>query len=572
MPLPEPSPAIRDLTAYRVPRHPAPLDLHLDGNEGLSAPADLLACLADADADTVVRRYPSPKGLEAVLAGRLGVAPGRVIATCGGDDALDRCCRALLAPGRRIVLPEPSFEMIRRYATWAGATIASVPWPGGPYPVDAVLEAVDDATTLVSVVTPNNPTGAVATADDLRRLAEGAPHAVLLVDLAYGEFADEDLTAAALALPNAVVFRTLSKAWGLAGLRIGYAAGPARLVDWMRAAGNPYVISGPSLHLAAHRLRTAQPEVDAFVARVRQERAALEALLAAHGFDVEPSQANFVFARSPRAGWVRAACAGLGIGLRGWPGHPELDDALRITCPGDDAAFQRLVDALDTALAPEALLLDVDGVIADVSGSYRQAILDTAASFGVPLTRDDVSEAKAEGDANNDWILTRRLLARAGVDAPLDEVTARFERLYQGTEAVPGLKARERLLLDADTLARWAADRPIAAVTGRPRADAAWFLGHHGVAASFRTAVCMEDGPAKPDPAPVHEALHRLGVARAWMVGDTVDDVRAARAAGVVPVGVVAPGEDRRAVEPVLLAAGAAVVLDHVGQLEELLP
>lgn len=571
MPLPPPSPAIAGIQPYRVPRHGAPLDLYLDGIGGLQPPADLFGRLADADPERLVRQYPDTAPLAARLAERLGIGTDRLLVTSGGDDALDRACRALLAPGRSIVLPEPTFEMIGRYATWTGATQRTIPWPRGPYPVDAVLAAVDATTTAIAVVSPNNPTGAVIDAASLRRLAAGAPDAVLLVDLAYVEFADEDLTDVVLSLPNAIGFRTLSKAWGLAGLRVGYAFGPATLVGWLRAAGNPYTVSGPSVHLACSRLDDGV-EVDAFLDRVKAQRDGLTALLAGLGADALRSQANFVFCRTPHAAWIRDGLAGLGIGVRTWPGHDHLGDAVRINVPGDAAVLARLTASLRTVLAPEAVLLDMDGVLADVSGSYRAAIVQTAAHFGVTVTGEMIRAAKAVGNANNDWILTRRLMADQGVDVPLDQVTAQFEARYQGTAASPGLKATERLLLDAERFAALAARYPIAVVTGRPRADAHAFLDQHGLGHLVTTVVAMEDAPAKPDPAPVQLALTRLGVTRAWMVGDTPDDQRAARAAGVVPLGVVPPGEDPTVSAPVLTAAGAARVLPDVTALLELLP
>jgi len=113
---------------------------------------------------------------------------------------------------------------------------------------------------------------------------------------------------------------------------------------------------------------------------------------------------------------------------------------------------------------------------------------------------------------------------------------------------------------------------PLAVVTGRPRADAEAFLDRAGIAGAVSALVTMEDAPSKPDPAPVRLAMERLGVSRAWMVGDTPDDVRAARAAGVLPLGVIPSGEDAAAWRRVLLAAGAGRVLDGLDELLEVLP
>jgi HAD superfamily hydrolase (TIGR01548 family) len=211
-------------------------------------------------------------------------------------------------------------------------------------------------------------------------------------------------------------------------------------------------------------------------------------------------------------------------------------------------------------------------VLADVSGSYREAITGAAAMYGVTLTPDEIWAAKRRGNANNDWVLTRDLLRARGVDAPLQEVTDRFEALYQGTDEMPGLWANERLMVDREWLVRLAARRPLAIVTGRPRLDCERFLRQHDIADLFQAVVVMQDAPLKPDPAPVYLALRRLGVSRAWMLGDTPDDVRAARGAGVVPLGVVGPGESAEAARATLLNAGAARVLDRVEDLEALLP
>jgi HAD superfamily hydrolase (TIGR01548 family) len=290
------------------------------------------------------------------------------------------------------------------------------------------------------------------------------------------------------------------------------------------------------------------------------------------GLDAQRSQANFVFARSPKADWIRDGMAGLGIGVRGWPEHPSLSDAVRINVPGDLATTTRLHQSLRAVLKPEAILFDVDGVLVDVSTSYRQAILRTAAHFGVKLNPEDIAAAKAKGNANNDWVLTRNLLLERGVEQSMQAVTAVFETLYQGTADAPGLKLSERARFSRVELENLRRHYRLAIVTGRPRQDAVAFLEREGWSDLFETAVVMGETAPKPDPAPVREALSRLGVTAAWMIGDTVDDIVAARKAGVVPIGMLAPGEDPVRGKMVLLRAGAARVIETPGDLEALLP
>ncbi len=325
--------------------------LQLDSNEGPLPPRDLLASLADADPE-LLRRYRDPGELEAALATRFGVAAERVLVTAGADEAIDRACRAFLERGRTLVLPEPTFELFERFAALAGGAVERVAWPSGPFPADAFRKRLDARTAMVAVVSPNNPTGAVATLADVRRLATAAaPDALLLLDHAYVEYADADLTAGVLDLPNVLVVRTFSKAWGLAGCRIGYAIGSSYVVAVLRAAGGPYSVASPSVALALHQLSRGDEALRAHLARVREERAVLTAWLAARGLAPLDSQANFVCVDfGPRAAQVRAGLAALGVLVRDFPLRPGLETALRITLPGDPAQLQRLCGALETVL------------------------------------------------------------------------------------------------------------------------------------------------------------------------------------------------------------------------------
>jgi histidinol-phosphate aminotransferase len=564
-----PAPGLARITAYKVPRPVTPVDLHLDGNEGLAPPSAVLEGLVAQDPE-LLRRYPDARGLERLIAERLGVQTDHVLVTAGADDAIDRLCRAVLTTGRRMIVPEPTFSMIERFVLLAGGDFVSIPWTDVPYPIDAVLDAVDERTAAIAVVSPNNPTGGVATAEDVRRLSAAAPQALVLVDHAYMEFGGEDLTPLATSLSNVVVLRTLSKAWGLAGLRVGFAVARPELIGWLQTAGHPFAVSGPSLVLAHQWLEQGGSAVEAFVAEVRRERPLLEALLARLGGRVAVSQGNFAFARFDNALddalWVRDGLAGLSMGVRAFPGDPLIADAVRITCPGDRGDFERLTAGLETVLAPEAILFDMDGVLADVSRSYRQAIVETVRHFGEKITAADIAVETGLGDANNDWVLSRRLLSKRGVIVELEEVTRIFEALYQGTDQRPGLRESETLLVDRKVLEDLSRRYRLGVVTGRPRADAQRFLEKQAIAHCFDAVVCMGDAAAKPDPAPVRLALERLGVTRAWMVGDTPDDIRAARAAGVLPLGAAFQQDDPPDAEA-LLMAGAARVLDHPDEL-----
>ncbi len=293
----------------------------------------------------LLRAYPDAGPLEGILAKRLRVAPAQVVVTAGADEALDRLCRAFLAPGRTAVLPTPGFEMLERYAALAGAQVVSPSWLGGPFPVSAILDV--PSPSLVAITSPNNPTGGVATVDEILAIADARPDTLVLLDAAYVEFAELDPTRQVLARPNVVVVRTLSKAWGLAGLRVGFAVGAADVIRALRCAGSPYPVSSLSLALATARLERGEASMRRFVDRVRDERTQLAAALAARGFDVVPSQANFVFAQGDNAESFVLGLARRGIAIRRFANRPCLERAIRIACPGDPASFSRLLRALE---------------------------------------------------------------------------------------------------------------------------------------------------------------------------------------------------------------------------------
>ena len=562
------NPAVR-AGPYRPPARPAHIDLLLDGNEGIPPALDLAAVLGKSGPE-LLRRYPDTSVLQQLLATRHGQPADCVLPTAGADDAIDRCLRVYAGPDNPIILADPTFEMIPRYGELSGAPLRPVPWRRGPFPRQGFIDAAGDQAGVLAVVTPNNPTGGVATADDLRALAAACPKCLLLVDLAYGDFADEDLTAAALELPNSVVLRSFSKAGGLAGLRVGYALSSPSTIANLRAAGNPYSLSAPSIALAEEVLRNWPADASGYVAAARAERSQLEELATRLGLAPTPSQANFICCETEQAAWLHAALGALGIAIRHFAHRPGLEKFLRITCPGRSDELKRLTDGLETCLQPEVILFDMDGVLADVSASYHEAIRGAAATWGVAVDGPDIRAAKTEPGANNDWEVTRRLVSRAGIEISLEQGKERFEELYQGTGKQAGLWRTETLIPSLDTLAALARRLPLGIVTGRPRADAQRFLQMTGTAGYFQVLVCMEDAPLKPDPAPVLLALQKLGLSRAWMVGDTPDDLVAARRAGVLPLGFLsgARAEDRSRLQ----AAGAALVLSNFDELMERLP
>ncbi len=335
--------------AYNPPTFKNQITLPLSRNESRCVIEDLDQQLADLG-EPFVSRYPSHLALQQLIAEWIGVDEGRIVVTAGGDESLDRVMRLSLAGNRKqIVSHVPSFEMIEIYARNHGGSLDTVAWLDGDFPVDQLISKIDSETALVVVVSPNNPTGGLVSADQIERIAEVARSAgaKLLLDHAYIEFADTNPTEHLLANDNIMILRTFSKAFGLAGLRVGYLVAPTtEFASTVRDAAGPFPVSAVSLETARRALADYQPQMEANLNAVKAIRSLLHDLIVDCGGQPLPSQGNFILAEFEDHEAVWSGLAEDGVGVRKFVGNPWLDGRLRITCPVLPAEFLQLAQSL----------------------------------------------------------------------------------------------------------------------------------------------------------------------------------------------------------------------------------
>lgn len=245
------------------------------------------------------------------------------------------------------------------------------------------------------------------------------------------------------------------------------------------------------------------------------------------------------------------------------PGHPLGVVGQRLTAIRPPARSP-------TAPPMPALLFDMDGVLVDVSRSYRRVIEETVLALtGVAVRPGEVQALKDAGGYNDDWKTTHALVQARGHDAPFEAVKAAFQQRYRG-EGWDGRICDETPLVATDVLERLARRHALALVTGRPEDEARFTLDRMGWTALLPVVVALEqcEGRGKPDPFPLLEALRRLDEtpAAAAYVGDLGDDMRAAKAAGMRAVGHVPPYLPPSHAD-VLRAAGADVVISRMADL-----
>ena len=292
-------PALAGLPVY-VPGKTVPGAIKLASNETVFGPLPSVRAAIERATD-VINRYPDNGCVElkAALAKHLGFAPENVAVGCGSVSLCQQLVQITAAPGDEVVFGWRSFELYPPQVLVAGATPIQVPLTDHTFDLDAMFAAITDRTRLIFVCNPNNPTSTVVDPDALTRFVEAVPpHILVAIDEAYVEYVREPMLPDSLELVrahrNVVALRTFSKAYGLAGLRIGYGVGQSDVITALDQVYVPFTVSSVAQAAAIASLDAAD-ELLARTDAVVAERARVSGALREAGFTLPPSQSNFVW-------------------------------------------------------------------------------------------------------------------------------------------------------------------------------------------------------------------------------------------------------------------------------------
>jgi histidinol-phosphate aminotransferase len=337
--------AVRNLHAYRPPLA-GRVGLRLDFNEStIGCSPRVLARLRALDAETLAR-YPEREPVEAQVADVLGLHAPQILLTNGVDEAIHLLCSTYLEPGDESIIVVPTFAMYAIFAQAEAASLVQIlSGENFSFPLEKLLSRIGPRTRLIAVANPNNPTGAAVAGEVLLRIAQAAPQAAVLVDEAYFEFHGETILNHEDLLTNLFVARTFSKAYGLAGLRIGILAGNASQISMVRRVASPYNVNAAALAVLPDALQD-QQYVERYVAEVQRSRQILEQELRTLGLQYWPSRANFVLVRvgPAYAEFIREFRA-RGILVRDRNSDPGCEGCVRLTV-GSYEHTQVLISAL----------------------------------------------------------------------------------------------------------------------------------------------------------------------------------------------------------------------------------
>ncbi|MEN9509456.1 MAG: histidinol dehydrogenase [Gemmatimonadota bacterium] len=326
----------------------APVELDLTDNTNLWG----LPPRAEATLRTIpvarVTRYPSlyAAELKEALADFVGASAERIVTGCGSDDILDSAMRAFGEPGSVVASSEPSFAMIPIFAQMNGLQYVGVTERADHQPdLDALLAAHP---RILYLCTPNNPTGALLARETLERAVREAP-GVVFVDEAYAEFAGVSAVDLAMQVDNLLVIRTMSKAFGLAGLRVGYGIGAPALVRDVEKSRGPYKLNALAEQVALTAVRDDMEWVQTHVALAVTNRDRLAEALRERGYAPLPSAANYVCVPVANSVAVGQALRARGVAARPFTNLPHVGDTLRISV-GPWPLLEQFLDAFDDAV------------------------------------------------------------------------------------------------------------------------------------------------------------------------------------------------------------------------------
>jgi len=344
--------AIRALPSYHPPLA-GRAGLRLDFNEStVGCSPRVLERLRHLSTEDLAR-YPERHDVEEKLAEFLGVGADELLLTNGVDEAIHLLCQTFLGADDEALIVAPTYSMYRIYMMAAGAQVREIPSrPHFRFPINELCNSITDRTKLIAIANPNNPTGTLATPEQLLRLASSACSAAVLVDEAYFEFCGQTALSLRKECPNLFVTRTFSKAYGLAGLRAGVLIGARDEMVSVRLACSPYNVNAVALACLPMAIEDRE-YIERYVGEVLQSRDRLEVFLREQGIQFWPSQANFVLFR---AGATKADAAAFtecmrkrGILVRDRSSDSGCEGCVRITL-GTSEQTDRLLDGLQQTL------------------------------------------------------------------------------------------------------------------------------------------------------------------------------------------------------------------------------
>jgi histidinol-phosphate aminotransferase len=532
-----------------------------------------------------VNSYPEYGAFTKRIADLYGVSEKSVTLTNGSDEGISVIASTFIEPNvDGAVVSDPCFSMIPHNLIISGAKLIRVPVRTDlSFDVEGISAALATGVKLAMFATPENPTGAVLQPEQVVKWCEKFPATLFVIDEAYGEFGPGSMLSLISRFDNLLILKTFSKAWGLAGLRLGLVFGQEQVIELLERVKSPFSVNAAAIWSAGQLLDKADQVKDK--ARKQIDRlAALAPAIQERGFGVVTGSANsLLMSAGIHAHKLTSLCKENSVLVRNRSGSAvppfsvsdngsgnaevklssrfPLWGKIRVNV-GTESEHDRFLKVIDRFRGSYGVIFDLDGTLADTSRSFDRAVHDLVlAHSGKELKEGELNSLRAEGGFNDDWVATVELLRRRGVATTYTQIAP--EGLKRYLEVAP---ASETLMCDLEMLARLRRRHKLFIVTGRARCEFEPVWGSI-LTPAFDGIYCVDDRPdLVPKPAPdfLQAVMKDFSLTDGVYVGNAVDDMQSAVAAGIERIGVTTEQSAE-----VLESAGALFVLGSVSQLTQ---
>lgn len=571
----EPKNTLKNIECYSTDEFYPDCKLKLDSNENVFGPSlKVIEAFRNIDL-RCFNLYPCYGEMLSILSEKFGFDKDNFLLTNGCDEAINIVLSAYLTEKDSILAYCPTFSMPDIYSKIIGAVFKKIDYISKwQFSIEELFLNIKNDTKIIYLASPNNPTGDIIKPSEIRKILEKCRDKIILLDLTYvnySDYSENEYYCLVKEFKNLICVKSFSKDYALAGLRLGFILAQSDFISEFKKVISPYSVNSMAIFAGINALKD-----DKYFSSVKEEvnksKAFLTDELKKLGFAPYSSQANFILVDfGPKVEFAYNKLLSSGIIVRKFSSG-ALKSCLRISIPPVEDA-KKIIDALK----PRSLLVfDLDGVVFDVSGSYRYAIQKTYEHFaGTVCEPCQMQAAKNLGGLSNDWDLTKYLLDKKGIKVDYSKLVEIFQSIFYNPEKTgsKGAIDNEKIVLGSEFFEKLSEKYDLAVFTGRPREEAFYSLRKFGIDKYFKYFVCLEDVPcgrSKPCPDGLNKIKQNCYYNNICFFGDTVDDAKAGCDAGVLTYGIIPPNAaDVENTVKSLMDFGAADVIKSACEILE---
>ncbi|MFM7468543.1 MAG: aminotransferase class I/II-fold pyridoxal phosphate-dependent enzyme [Vampirovibrionales bacterium] len=527
----QPKKEVQALAPYKPPLGQRRSKVRLDFNENTKGFPDLLPHGIPMEEVSI---YPAYEALLQALATMVGLDVSRLTLTNGSDEALAVIPQTFLTQGDKVLLSQPSFPLIAHNIKLTGAAITFIQVQPRSFSYDcetieATLEEARLAGTpfkMAVFASPDNPTGAIMPIAVLERLLHAHPDTLFVLDEAYQEYTGQTAASLMSKFSHLIITRTFSKAWGLAGLRLGYIMAHPQAIAYLSRVKSPYSVNGLSVWLAKQLIPHSRRILTEAQALMHAKQTLMKNLTTLFQLHIVAGHAHFFLVwlgtlETQRfVHFLRETCNVL---VRDRSSDVGLAGYVRINT-GTQEENAQLLQAVAEYRLRHALIFDLDDTLVDTSESFDTVVAQLMAHYAPTqaYTHTELQALRDQGGFNDDWLATQTLLERRGITIALEDIeregTARYLKIA---------KTSEKLLIPTAWLATLQQRYRLMIVTGRRKAEyeAVWA---ETLDPFFDEVVCVDTPSglnAKPSPDGLLYLIQKYELHHAYYIGNSVDDI-----------------------------------------------